>query len=104
MTNLEITIDISLVSKLITSQSPQWAHLSIRPVAYSGWDNRTFHLGNQMLVRMPSGPDYATKVAKEQEWLLKLAPLLLLPIPTPLAMGMPAEDYPWHWSIYRWIA
>ncbi|TGT21664.1 aminoglycoside phosphotransferase, partial [Mesorhizobium sp. M4B.F.Ca.ET.172.01.1.1] len=30
-------------------------------------------------------------------------PLLPLPIPTPLAMGEPAEFYPWHWSVYRWI-
>ncbi len=30
-------------------------------------------------------------------------PLLLLPIPVPLAIGKPAEDYPWHWSIYQWI-
>jgi aminoglycoside phosphotransferase (APT) family kinase protein len=103
MINLDVIIDISLVSNLIAAQFSQWKHLSIRPVDHGGWDNRTFHLGDQMLVRMPSGPDYAAKIAKEQEWLPKLAPLLPLPIPTPLAMGMPAEGYPWHWSIYRWI-
>lgn len=24
-------------------------------------------------------------------------------IPVPLAKGIPAESYPWHWSIYRWL-
>jgi hypothetical protein len=34
MTDLEINIDASLVSKLIIAQFPQWAHLPIRPVAH----------------------------------------------------------------------
>ena len=33
----------------------------------------------------------------------KLAPLLPLQIPTPLAIGEPADGYPWKWSVYRWI-
>jgi aminoglycoside phosphotransferase (APT) family kinase protein len=33
----------------------------------------------------------------------RLAPFLPLPIPVPLAMGVPADGYPWHWSIYRWL-
>jgi len=56
-----------------------------------------------MLLRMPSGAEYAAKVAIEQKWLPKLAPYLPLPIPTPLAIGMPTAEYPWHWSIYGWI-
>jgi aminoglycoside phosphotransferase (APT) family kinase protein len=59
-----------------------------------GWDNRTFYLGKQMLVRMPSAAKYAMKVEIEQKWLPKLAPLLPLPIPEPLAMGEPGEGYP----------
>ncbi|WP_245429831.1 aminoglycoside phosphotransferase family protein [Mesorhizobium sp. WSM3859] len=73
------------------------------PVAFGGWDNRTFHLGDEMAVRLPSAAPYALQVEKEQRWLPKLAPLLPLPIPTPLAMGEPAEFYPWYWSVYRWI-
>lgn len=96
-------IDASLVHYLVANQFPQWKDLPVKSVAHGGWDNRTFHLGNDMLVRMPSGAEYAPKVAKEQYWLPKLAPQLPLPIPVPLAMGMPAEGYPYHWSIYRWL-
>ncbi|MBW3634163.1 MAG: aminoglycoside phosphotransferase family protein [Chloroflexi bacterium] len=97
-------IDVSLVSRLIAAQFPEWAHLPITPVEFGGWDNRTFHLGAQMTVRLPSAAAYALQVEKEQRWLPRLAPHLPLPIPVPLAMGRPGEGYPWHWSIYRWLA
>jgi aminoglycoside phosphotransferase (APT) family kinase protein len=108
MTNIDIdagrmAIDASLVSRLVTGQFPQWADLPIRPVEFGGWDNRTFRLGEHMAVRLPSAARYAQQVAKEHRWLPRLAPLLPLPIPVPLAMGLPAEGYPWQWSIYRWL-
>jgi aminoglycoside phosphotransferase (APT) family kinase protein len=68
-----------------------------------GWDNRTFRLGAHMTVRLPSGAAYALQVEKEHRWLPKLAPYLPLPIPVPLAKGAPTDDYPWRWSIYRWL-
>ena len=98
-----INIDNLLVRHLITLQFPQWKDLPIKPVANQGWDNRTFHLGDEMLVRIPSGIDYALQVEKEQQWLPKLAPLLPLPIPAPLAVGMPADGYPWKWSINAFL-
>lgn len=101
--NKTLIIDSTLVSRLLTNQFPQWKDLPVQPVAVGGWDNRTFHLGKQMLVRMPSAAKYAMKVEIEQKWLPKLAPLLPLSIPEPLAMGEPGEGYPWRWSIYRWI-
>ena len=97
------SIDAQLVCSLIASQFPQWVHHEVKPVACGGWDNRTFHLGEHMSVRLPSAECYASKVKIEQHWLPKLAPLLPLPIPTPLAMGEPGEGYPWQWSVYRWI-
>lgn len=101
--NKKFSIDTKLVRNLIAAQFPQWKDLPIQPVASSGWDNKTFHLGDNMLVRMPSARVYADQVKKEQYWLPKLAPFLPLPIPTPLATGNPGEGYPLHWSIYRWI-
>jgi aminoglycoside phosphotransferase (APT) family kinase protein len=98
-----IPIDVALVRRLISAQFPEWADLQVTPVASSGWDNRTFHLGEHMTVRLPSRAEYAPQVEKEHHWLPKLAPQLPLLIPTPVAMGKPGEGYPWQWSIYRWL-
>lgn len=98
-----VNIDSALVGRLVTEQFPQWADLPVRPVEEDGWDNRTFRLGEDMAVRLPSGEAYALQVEKEQRWLPRLAPYLPLPIPVPLAMGVPADGYPWRWSVYRWL-
>ncbi|WAH42967.1 aminoglycoside phosphotransferase family protein [Alicyclobacillus fastidiosus] len=96
-------IDVSLVRRLILKQFPRWAGLLIKPVELSGWDNRTFRLGDDMTVRLPSHEAYEAQVKKEQQWLPRLASRLPIAIPTPIAMGTPSEEYPLHWSIYRWI-
>ncbi|MFI6264863.1 aminoglycoside phosphotransferase family protein [Micromonospora sp. NPDC051006] len=96
-------IDVSLVRRLVAAQFPRWADLPVRPVEEGGWDNRTFHLGDAMTVRLPSDEGYALQVAKEQRWLPVLGPRLPLDVPTPLAQGEPAADYPYPWSVYRWI-
>jgi aminoglycoside phosphotransferase (APT) family kinase protein len=102
-THASVLIDVPLVAQLITAQFPEWANLPVTPVELSGCDNRTFHLGNEMTVRLPSARRYAAQVRKEHNWLPKLAPHLPLPIPVPLAMGKPSHEYPWHWSIYQWL-
>ena len=103
MSGERVDIDAALVWRLVAKQFPQWADLRVRPVTPGGWDNRTFHLGEQMTVRLPSAARYAAQVGKEQRWLPKLAPHLPLPIPTPLAVGEPAEGYAWPWSVHRWL-
>ncbi|HEX2807304.1 MAG TPA: phosphotransferase, partial [Kineosporiaceae bacterium] len=82
-------IDARLARRLVDSQFPQWADLPVRPVEVSGWDNRTFRLGDELTIRLPTGDWYARQVGKEQRWLPVLAPRLPLPIPVPAAMGAP---------------
>jgi len=96
-------IDTFLVHRLIASQFPKLKNLPIEPIAISGWDNRIFHLGKEMLVRLPSAVEYEQQVEKEYKWLPHLALALPKQIPTPLAIGKPEHGYPWKWSIYRWI-
>lgn len=103
MTSASVEIDASLVRRLVAAQFPAWAHLAIRPVQPGGWDNRMFRLGEYLSVRLPSTEDYAAQVDKEHRWLPKLASALPLPIPTPLAKGIPTNEYPWHWSVYQWL-
>ena len=96
-------IDATLVKRLIRTQFPQWAELPVVPVENDGWDNRTFHLGDKMSVRLPSAPAYAAQVAKEHRWLPALRLNLPMPIPVPLGLGAPGSGYPWPWSIYGWL-
>ena len=96
-------IDVSVARRLIDSQFPQWSHLPIAAVEFDGWDNRTFRLGSELTLRLPSGEWYAQQVDKEQRWLPVLAPQLPLPIPTPVARGEPDDGFPYPWSVYRWL-
>ncbi len=98
-----VEIDAGLVGRLIAQQFPDWADLPVQAVEPGGWDNRTFRLGDDKLVRLPSGPGYVGQVEKEQAWLPRLAAALPLPIPAPLAQGRPGAGYPWIWSVYRWL-
>jgi aminoglycoside phosphotransferase (APT) family kinase protein len=100
---IRVEINATLVARLVASQFPQWDELRITTAEPDGWDNRTFRLGPDLLVRLPSAEAYAAQVRKEHRWLPVLAPQLPLPIPVPLAMGEPAEGYPWNWSVYRWL-
>ena len=93
----------SLVRALVADQFPEWADLQVTPVQDAGWDNRTFKLGSDMLVRMPSAAAYAAQVSREQRWLPYLRTRLPLEVPEPLALGQPGRGYQWPWSVYRWI-
>jgi aminoglycoside phosphotransferase (APT) family kinase protein len=105
MTNNHQLIDITseLAQKLILEQFPEYGHLPITSVERQGHDNRTFRLGNEMLIRMPTAENYALKVAKEQELLPKLKDYLSFDIPAPIKMGAPSADYPYPFSIYKWL-
>lgn len=75
-----VDISVSLVGRLVREQFPQWADLPIEPVEFDGWDNRTFRLGEEMIVRLPStevnqqGSSELPLVCKQQG--LKLVELL----------------------------
>jgi aminoglycoside phosphotransferase (APT) family kinase protein len=99
----ELDIDASLVGRLVAAQFPEWADLPIEPVPSAGTDNALYRLGEDMVVRLPRISWAIAPLAKEQRWLARFAPRLPLAVPVPLAKGMPAEGYPWHWSVYRWL-
>jgi aminoglycoside phosphotransferase (APT) family kinase protein len=98
-----IAVDAEQVGRLVADQFPRWSGLPVAPVAAGGWDNRTFRLGDELLVRLPSAAEYALAVAKEQRWLPVLAPSLPVPIPVPRAQGVPGAGYPFPWSVYEWL-
>ncbi len=99
----EVDTDVSLVRRLLAAQFPHWAELPIEPVCSAGTDNALYRLGDDMAVRLPRIHWATGQVDKEFRWLPKLAPLLPLAIPVPLAKGTPGEGYPWDWSVCRWL-
>jgi aminoglycoside phosphotransferase (APT) family kinase protein len=99
---IEITAD--LVRRLVGEQFPGWRQLAVTPVDRQGNDNRTFRLGDRLVVRLPSAEWYAAAVDKEDRWLPLLAGHLPVPVPAPMAIGRPAAGYPFAWSVRRWLA
>ncbi|MCW6006938.1 aminoglycoside phosphotransferase family protein [Micromonospora sp. CPCC 205371] len=96
-------IDAALVKRLIAAQFPQWSDLPVTPVEVDGWDNRTYRLGDDMTARLPTAAGYVPAVAKENEWLPRLAPELPVAVPPILATGEPGEGYPFPWSVRGWL-
>jgi len=99
----EFPVDEPLVRRLLRAQFPQWAELPLQPVHPSGTDHTLFRLGDELVVRMPCVERVVQQSAREATWVPYLAPQLPLELPIPVAMGQPAEGFPWNWSIVRWI-
>jgi aminoglycoside phosphotransferase (APT) family kinase protein len=97
------TIDDALVRRLVAAQFPEWRGLPVREVDHQGWDNRTFRLGDDLAVRLPSAAGYVAAVEKEQDVLPYLAGRLDLAVPEPVGLGEPGEGYPFPWSVRRWL-
>jgi aminoglycoside phosphotransferase (APT) family kinase protein len=100
----EIHTDVPLVRRLLAAQLPQWADLPIESVPSAGSDNAIYRLGDDMMVRLPRRTGRTVdSLEKECEWLPRLAPLLPLAVPIPLAKGTHDESYPCAWAVYRWL-
>jgi aminoglycoside phosphotransferase (APT) family kinase protein len=99
----ELATDAGLVGRLLAEQFPEWADLPIESVPSSGTDNALYRLGLDMVVRLPRIHWAVGGVAKDWQWLPRLAPLLPVAVPVPLAKGTPAKGYPWDWAVYPWL-
>lgn len=99
----EVETDASLVRRLLAGQFPQWAGLPVRPVRSVGTDNAVYRLGDDLAMRLPRIGWAVEDVSKDHHWLPWLAPRLPLPVPAPLALGVPGEGYPFPWAVYRWL-
>jgi len=99
----EIDTDVALVRRLLAGQFPHWADLAIAPVTSYGTDHDIYRLGDHLAARLPRIGWATEQAAKEAEWLPRLEPHLPLAVPVQLAMGQPAEGYPFAWSVYEWL-
>jgi aminoglycoside phosphotransferase (APT) family kinase protein len=99
----ELEIHEALVLRLIEEQFPQWANRSVGRVEPSGTVNAIFRLGDDLSVRLPRREGPTEAGGREFDWLPRLAPLLPVDIPVPVAQGRPSDDYPWFWEIHTWV-
>ena len=104
----EIPVDAARVRALLRQQFPQWADLPLTEWHEQGTDHTLFRLGQRMVVRMPvrpfnDAPPERQQVWREARWVPFLAPQVPLALPEQLGLGVPTDDYPWHWSIVSWI-
>ena len=100
----EVDVDDALVRRLLTTQMPQLADLPLRIVEPWGTDNAIWRLGDDLVVRFPRIHWAAGQVEREAMWLPRLAPYLPVAVPEPVAIGEPADGYPYRWAVHRWIA
>lgn len=99
----ELEIDEALVRRLLAEQFPQWVDLPLRRVEPAGTVNATFRLGDALSLRLARRDGPTEPGGKEVEWLPRLAPLLPLEIPVPVAQGRPTSYYPWFWDVHAWV-
>jgi aminoglycoside phosphotransferase (APT) family kinase protein len=98
----EVVVDTETVRALLRAQHPDLSDLPIQETA-SGWDNFIFRLGAGMSVRLPRRLASVVMLEHEQRWLPLLAPQLPIPVPAPLRIGKPGDQYPWPWSVVPWL-
>jgi len=99
----ELEIDEALLRRMLAAEFPEWVRLPLRRVEPSGTDHAIFRLGHELSVRLARRDGPTTPGGKEFDWLPKLAPLLPVELPIPVAQGRPTDRYPWFWNIHRWV-
>lgn len=100
----EVDVDESLVRRLLVEQFPKWTDLPLRRVEPSGTDHAIFRLGEDFSVRLPRVNGRSSPGSKEIYWLPKLACVLPVDVPIPVAEGHPGQGYPWFWEIHTWVS
>ena len=98
----ELEVTEPICRRLIDEQFPQWRDLPLRAVSW-GTVNAVYRLGADLCVRVPRRAEWAAALEQEVRWLPVLAPSLPVPIPEPVALGAPSDEYPVAWAVYTWL-
>jgi len=99
----ETATDVSLVDELVRTQFPLWHGLPIREVAHGGTSNAMYRLGDDLAVRLPRREWARDEAGKEAVVVPLVAPHVPVAVPEPVALGEPAANYPYQWSVVRWL-
>jgi aminoglycoside phosphotransferase (APT) family kinase protein len=99
----EVATDVSLVDELVRTQFPRWHGLPITQVRHGGTDHAIYRLGGELAVRLPRIDWAKHQPERDAVRLPKFAPHLPVAVPEPLELGEPTENYPYRWSVVRWL-
>src|SRR5688500_7246061 len=99
----EAEVDVALVARLLAMQMPDLADRPLTIVEPWGTDNAIWRLGDDLVVRLPRIRWAAGQIEREVIWLPRLAPVLPVAVPEPVAVGAPGCGYPFPWAVHRWI-
>jgi aminoglycoside phosphotransferase (APT) family kinase protein len=92
----------AVVQCLLRDQRPDLADRPMVRVA-NGWDNATFRLGDDLAVRLPRRAEAVPLILHEQAYLPDISRRSPVAVPVPVHAGRPTPDFPWPWSIMRWV-
>jgi aminoglycoside phosphotransferase (APT) family kinase protein len=99
----EITVDGGLARRLIARQFPEVEMGRLRRLG-EGWDNTVWLVDERWVFRFPRRAVAIPGVEREIATLKRIAPLVPLPIPEPVFVGRPEEEFPWPFFGARYIA
>ena len=89
----ELVVDEELAKRLL-AQFPELEVESLRPFA-KGWDYTIWLVNESWAFRFPRREVAVPGVRREIAVLPELAPLLPIPVPTPVFVGEPVDGFPW---------
>lgn len=89
----ELVVDEELATRLLR-QFPDLDVASLRRFA-EGWDYTIWLVDERWAFRFPRREIVVPGVRREIAVLQELAPLLPIPVPTPVFVGEPADGFPW---------
>jgi aminoglycoside phosphotransferase (APT) family kinase protein len=89
----ELVVDEPLAGRLL-GQFPELAPEGLRPLGH-GWDYTIWVVDERYAFRFPRRQIVVPGTEREIAVLPLLAPLLPLPVPEPVFVGRPTDEYPW---------
>jgi aminoglycoside phosphotransferase (APT) family kinase protein len=99
----EVDVGSALVARLLEQQMPDLAGLELVVVEPWGTDNAIWRLGTDLVVRLPRIHGAVDEVEQQATWLPRLAGVVPVAVPEPIAVGRPGFGYPFPWAVHRWI-
>jgi aminoglycoside phosphotransferase (APT) family kinase protein len=89
----ELVVDEALARRLL-AQFPELAIESVRPFA-QGWDYTILVVNDRWAFRFPRREIVVAGTRRELAVLPELAPLLPVPVPVPVFVGEPSDEFRW---------